>query len=232
MQEFPQHLVLVRHGQSAANAALKSETDALYYYDHSNSSSDREVPLTALGVRQVSECGSRLARVFPPEAPLQRILLSPYWRIRQTVDGIVHELAYKPEQAEDERLSKRNYGAFWNLTYKGLAELFPEEYARLVDEGLLSYRPPGGENYFDLFSRFADFYQHELAEATGNLLVATHSVGILALQRLLEGLPDEDVVRLYEGTALANGHMQIYERRAPDLPWQRCLLPDENEAVP
>jgi broad specificity phosphatase PhoE len=224
MPGTPQYLVLLRHGQSEANEALEAGEDGLHY---KVTGSDREVALTELGAAQALEAGKQLARLFPSNLPINIAWLSPFCRIRQTLEQVELALGYQVQRAEDERLAKRNYGLFWNLTYKGVAVLFPEEHARFLELGHLHYRPPEGENYFDLFARIEEFIGSELDRAQGNLLICAHSVVCLAFQRVFEKLPDQEVVRLYEESALPNGHLRIYMRQAPGQAWLPVALIDE-----
>lgn len=224
MQRKPQFLLLVRHGESQANAAIAAGTDELYY---NVPGSDREVALTELGMTQALEAGHKLSRFLSLRGQISKIWLSPFRRIRQTIDQIESALGYKTARKEDERLSKRSYGLFWNLTYKGVALLHPEEQAKFNQQGVLDYRPPGGENYPDLFERIQRFIDEELNQEGGNVLIGAHSVVILTFQRLLEGLPDSEVVRRYENVELENGHLRAYVRYAPSERWQPLSIADD-----
>jgi broad specificity phosphatase PhoE len=224
MQRKPQFLLLVRHGQSQANAAIESGTDELYY---DIAGSDREVALTQLGVSQALEAGHKLSRFLSNRGPITRAWLSPFRRIRETVDLIESTLGYKTPRREDERLAKRSYGLFWNLTYKGVAMLHPEEHAKFNQQGALDYRPPGGENYPDVFARIQRFIEDELGQEEGNILIGAHSVVILAFQRLLEGLPDSEVIRRYENVELENCHIHAFVRHAASERWEPLSITDD-----
>jgi broad specificity phosphatase PhoE len=220
----PQYLAVVRHEESQANVVMQIPTDELFY---PVAGSDPEVGLTADGFLHGPTTGQRLARLFPPETPVDRLILSPFRRVRESADRIQDGLGYAPPRLEDSRLSKRSYGAFWNLTYKGLQELHPEEYQRYLQMGKFLYRAPGGgENYPDVFARVTAFVEEAVAPSCENLLVVTHSVVMLALQRQFEGLSDEEIVRMYEQVEIPNGHIMLYRRQDPSRPWERCQLAD------
>lgn len=224
MMRRPQYLAVVRHEESQANVVTQIPTDEHFY---SVAGSDPEVGLTANGSSHGPTTGQRLARIFPPEAPVDRVVLSPFRRVRESADRIEAGLGYAPPRLEDSRLSKRSYGAFWNLTYKGLQELHPEEHQRYLQMGKFLYRAPGGgENYPDVFARVAAFIEEVVAPSRENLLVVTHSVVMLALQRQFEGLSDEEVVRMYEQVEIPNGQIMLYRREDPSRPWERCQLAD------
>src|SRR5579883_1150611 len=161
-----QYIVLARHGQSAANASLQESTCGLYY---SNAGSDYRVPLTAAGEREAAETGYLLAQLFPIQQRLAMIYHPPrFQRILQHVELIVQHLRYSIRTVESNRLRKRSYGLFWNLTHKGVAEKYPEEWEKYQRQGPLIYRPPPlvgpdeaekGENHFDVFKRVDKFYR-------------------------------------------------------------------------
>lgn len=224
MMRSPQYLAVVRHEESQANVVTQIQTDGHFY---SVPNSDPEVGLTAGGFLHGFATGQRLARLFPPESPVDRVILSPFRRVQESADCIQDGLGYAPPRLEDSRLSKRSYGAFWNLTYKGFQELHPEEYQRYLRMGKFLYRAPGGgENYPDVFKRVAAFVEEVVAPSRENLLVVTHSVVMLALQRQFEGLSDEKVVHMYEQVEIPNGHIMLYRRQDPSCPWERCQLAD------
>jgi probable phosphoglycerate mutase len=221
MKRNPQFLALVRHGLSRANVAIQIPTDSHYY---PITGSDRDVSLTDEGVAQSLEAGLHLAERFPAQAPIDRSFISPFLRIRETTDKIEESLGYKPTRTEDPRLEKRSYGDFWNMTYKGVQELHPNEYQQYQTQGPLQYRAPNGENYPDVFARVDNFIAEVLEPSTDNILVVSHAVVILSFERAFEGLSDEDVLSRYEAQSLPNGHIVLYTRSGPGDRWQRVAL--------
>lgn len=215
MQTEAQYLVLVRHGESEANAALAVTDDRLYYQVPGT---DLHVPLTEKGREQALMCGKILARWFA-DKPFARAWVSPFRRVQDTLTAIEQTLGYTLPRLLDERLAKRAYGQFWNLTHKGVAVLYPEEYTKFLETGALAYRPPDGENYYDLFARVEQFIAESIIPSQGNTLIVAHSAVVLAFQRVLEGLPDCEVVRRYDEMELPNGHIQVYARQDASRPW-------------
>lgn len=215
-----QYLVLGRHGESEANAGLTKSTDGLYY---SNSGSDPAVPLTALGRRQGDAVATKLSTLFPSERKIVRAFHNDYTRVESFAGIITGGIGYDVERRCDSRLNKRSYGAFWNLTYKGVRELHAEEWQRFQEQGTLHYRPPGGgENYPDVFSRVDQFIEQEVMPATDNLLIVTSSVVVLSFIRNFEQLSDEEVVRQYEAQSVPNAHYFVFCRDGAGSPWRRC----------
>lgn len=213
-------LVLVRHEESQANAALAAAAVDDFFY--SVPGSDPEIGLTETGLIRSEELGRLLSAKFPVDQPITRAISSTYFRTTVTRDAIVSALPYTVETSCDSRLNKRSYGDFWNLTYKGVQKLFPQEYSRYLEEGPLNYRPPGGENYPDLFQRTDAFAETSLASAEGTLLIVTHLVVMLSFMRKFEAVPDHEIVQMYEDCAIPNGQIVIYSR-APDGQWHREL---------
>jgi len=225
MHDGWQYLMLMRHGHSFANAAIKKGSDSHFY---SISGSDDRIELDELGKLEASKMSRVLSRLFRTDKPLTKIWTSSYVRVTQTADIIVGTLKYPVERCVDRRLAKRSYGKFWNLSYRGVEELYPEENKKFIEQGRLHYRPPEGENYFDLFARADDFYDKEIAASQNNVLLVTHSVVLLALQRRLENLSDEDVLTRYEQESVRNGSTFFYRRQASTDPWQlfATFVPD------
>ncbi len=224
MPKDPQYLVLVRHGLSLANVHMTQPTDAHYY---EVSGSDLLVALAEEGRAQSSQVGRRLARVFSKKRRFKALRLSPFKRVVESTDLIAAELGYSVDRKEDARLKKRSYGIFWNVSYKGVEELFPDEHARFKAEGDLLYRAPEGENYFDVFDRVEDFIDEEAnSDDAGNLLVVTHSVVMLSFQRTLGGLSDDEVVRQYHDVSLPNGAILVFKREHQGDSWSQWQAVD------
>lgn len=213
-----QFLVLVRHGESEANANLARTTNELYY---SLSGSDPAIALTKTGHVQAAQAGKLLSQRFSGADRFHQLFCTHFARVQQTVDAIVSALSYELERTNDARLHKRNYGKFWNLTRKGVEVLHPEEYKAYLQAGDLAYRAPEGENYADVFARVDDFIATVLATGSANTLVVSHSVVLLAFQRAFEHISDQDVLSRYEANALSNAAILTYWRADLNSRWQR-----------
>jgi broad specificity phosphatase PhoE len=216
-----QYLAVARHGESEANVGLGTTRDGLYY---SLSGSDPSVPLTGAGVAQATQLARLVARLFPRRRPLARLYHTRFRRVEHTADAIAAALGYPVERVQDERLNKRDYGKFWNLTRQGVKVLHPRQWQLYRREGELQYRPPEGENYHDVFGRADEFIDTELSHFKGNVLVVTHLLPALCFRRRLEALSDQEVVRQYEEMMLPNGHVMLYRRAGPGKSWQPVEL--------
>ena len=155
-QYLTQYLIVLRHGETHPNVLAQQPTDKLHY---EVTGSDQEIGLTSRGLAQIRETCVLFLVPFLREARIQisRIDCSQFKRTREAAQILQETLPNKPPIVQDPRVAKRNYGEFWNITYRGVAELFPEEYDLFRTLGGFQYRPPGGENYLDLRNRLLEF---------------------------------------------------------------------------
>ncbi len=203
------YLVVVRHGESFANRRLRKEKDGIKY---SLAGSDASIGLTARGKRQARATGKRLNSLFSGESRFRSITANRFDRVSQTAYLIAENFDYGLSYSEDARVEKRSYGKFWNLTYRGVKELYPDEYSIFETLGPFKYRPPGGENYYDLFERIEEFAdERALSAHEGNQLVVTSSAAMLAFRRTYAGLADDKLVEMYESMSIGNGDFDVYE---------------------
>src|SRR4051812_26558555 len=112
---WPSSLWIVRHGQSAGNAAAdRAEAAASQVIDIAER--DADVALSALGERQARALGRWFAARSPDQRPTV-ILSSPYLRAAQTArlvaDGLPGQVAVFP----DERLREKDLGSLDRLTH-------------------------------------------------------------------------------------------------------------------
>ncbi len=218
-----QYLALVRHGESFANVEIQKTAGGLYY---AVSGSDRDIGITPDGERDCQRAGRILARLFPRHFPIKTFWHSQFRRIWQSSSVIESCLDYPVTAVIDARLNKRGYGRFWNLTYKGVHELHRHEHDIFGALGPLKYRPPEGENFYDLFERVDPFLFSTLNQSDGNQVVIGHSAVILAMQRHLDGLSDMEVVYGYENVVIPNGYVMLYRRDNKNSRWKRVFLSD------
>ena len=152
-------LILVRHGQSEANAAglLLGRLDS---------------PLTELGRQQAKVLGEVLALRDP--APVQ-LVTSPLLRARETADAIADALrggrsGGRVEVTVDERFVELDYGEL-----DGKA---PGDLEAGVWDGWRSdagWRPPGGETLDEVSARVASACEELAPEAAGHdVVIVSH----------------------------------------------------------
>ncbi|WP_120338507.1 histidine phosphatase family protein [Cryobacterium soli] len=212
-------LILVRHGESAANvAASAAEAAGAEIIDMPVR--DADVPLTTTGTEQATA----LRRWFdsrPREEYPDSVWVSPYRRAAETA-GIA--LAGRPGDRRlvtDERLRDRELGVLDLLTHRGVEHRLPIEAARRRRLGKFYYRPPGGESWADVALRIRSFLAVLDADDTGpTALVVSHDAVILLFRVVCEGLAEPDALRLAATDPLLNGSITRLVRPDQGAPWQ------------
>ena len=143
-QRWPDRLWVVRHGESAGNAA-RDAARAAGLSRIEIGPRDVDVPLSALGERQSFALGQWFASQ-PENARPDVVMTSPYLRAQFT-GMLIREaggFALAQDQAfvVDERLREKEFGILDRLTRTGIKELHPDqaEFRRLL--GKFYYRPP------------------------------------------------------------------------------------------
>ena len=162
-------IVLVRHGQTAANAAglLQGRVDP---------------PLTDLGRRQAEAAATAL----PAEA---RVVSSPLLRARQTAEI----LAGGPAVTTDERWIELDYGTFDG---RAAADVPAEVWDRWRADP--HFAPPGGESLLACGLRVRAACEELADEARdGDIVVVSHVSPIKAAVAWALGVGDETSFRMF-----------------------------------
>jgi 2,3-bisphosphoglycerate-dependent phosphoglycerate mutase len=169
----PRSLILVRHGESTANAA-GAFTGQL------------NVPLTERGRAEGRAVGRRLlARGIAPD----RVVCSSLSRTRATAEPILEVLGQRSLRSEGfHALDERVYGALSGLD-------MPEAAARWGLDEVESWRrsyaddPPEGESLRDTMARIAPCLLGQLLPAAlrGTALVVAHGNALRAVVMAMEG---------------------------------------------
>lgn len=187
--ERPLRLVLVRHGESARNAAKR---EAFFLTEQARQLvaqfSYADNPLTENGWRQARETGAVLRERFGVPDCLYH---SGFRRASDTAAAIVG--AYDPaEQACIEMctnifIRERDTGYGYNMTAQEADRAFPwlQEYWAMC--GGFYARPPGGESLADVVQRVYLFLDMLFRSREGKLIfVVTHSGTTRCFRFLLE----------------------------------------------
>jgi 2,3-bisphosphoglycerate-dependent phosphoglycerate mutase len=185
-------LYLVRHGQTAWNAAMKAQGHT-------------DIPLDATGSDQ-----ARLLGLSFSATPIERVLSSDLRRSADTAAPVAASTGAPLELLTD--LRERAFGDFEGLPFDQVA-------ARMIEGGLReglpphAVRPPGGESLVDLWIRLETVVER-LDDLAGPCVVVTHggTCGVL-LAKLLHGTH-----RTARGFRFANTSVTELERR-PDHTW-------------
>lgn len=136
----PRQIILVRHGQSAANV------DQTIY----NRIPDYRIPLTGLGVQQARAAGARVRRQL--DGQRVRVYVSPYLRAHQTLEAM--KLGDLVESTmEEPRLREQDWANFQNP-----AEIADQKELRNA-YGHFFYRFREGESGSDVYDRVSSFME-------------------------------------------------------------------------
>jgi broad specificity phosphatase PhoE len=193
-QKWPQHLWLVRHGQSAGNVARDAaEAGKQFLIDIAGR--DVDVPLSALGQRQAAAMSEWFQALAPSARPTV-VLFSPYVRARTTAQAVLDCLDRSQllAIAADERLREKEFGILDRLTPLGIGDKYPELAEQRAHVGKFYFRPPGGESWCDVILRLRSVIDTITREYRGErVLIVAHQVIVNCFRYLLERL-DEDAI--------------------------------------
>jgi len=204
----PNTLFVVRHGESAGNLARNAANAARALEIHS-SCRDVDVPLSPLGERQSTALGHWFGALPTDQRPTV-VITSPYLRARQTTDIIkaLGHFRYTTDSAgslQDERVREKEFGILDGLTRYGISARFPEQAALRTSLGKFYHRPPGGESWCDVVLRLRSALEMMCREFHGErILVVAHSVVVLCMRYIIEGLSESDILAIDRSTEVAN----------------------------
>jgi len=202
---WPEQLIIVRHGQSAGNVARdlahEAATDRIVLDVR-----DADVPLSDLGREQAIALGRWFAERAEVDRP-QVLLASPYRRALQTAE-IFRQAGGAPTDVPicfDERLREKEFGILDGLTTMGVAHQFPEqaEFRRLL--GKFYHRPPGGESWCDVILRLRSVLDTvSLHHAGKRVMIFTHQVVVLCMRYILETMDEAQILAVDGAGDVAN----------------------------
>jgi broad specificity phosphatase PhoE len=221
-KRWPEHLWIVRHGQSAGNVA-RDAADAAGLSVIDIAERDVDVPLSDLGEEQAAALGRWFAAMPVRQRPTT-VLTSPYLRARQTTDGIRNAGGLHPDVCieVDERLREKEFGILDRLTRTGIVERFPEQAEARARNGKFYHRPPGGESWCDVILRLRsvlDTLSIHHSEPGSRVLIVAHQVIVLCLRYLFEGMTEQEILDIDAAGDVANCGVTEYAfDRAPGPP--------------
>jgi broad specificity phosphatase PhoE len=211
-QNWPEKLWLVRHGQSQGNVA-RDAADEAGLHEIDIDVRDVDVPLSELGFQQADATGRWFAALPPDDQP-EAILSSPYLRARQTAEAICNAGGWRGpvKLVTDERLREREFGIFDRLTRVGIQQKFPEEAAHRTKLGKFYHRPPGGESWADVILRLRSALNTiNLHYCDRRVLIVCHQVVVLCMRYILEGLTEQDILRIDKQAEILNCGIVRYD---------------------
>src|SRR3989344_6399855 len=215
----PVDLILVRHGQSEGNLAIKSskEGDNKFFTPEFRNRHSRAFRLTDKGIKQAEAAGRWIRDNIP--MPLDRFYVSDYIRAKETA---AHLNLPAAEWREEFHLRERDHSVTDNLPIDEKQALFAREQKQYELDPFLSYPAGGGESIASLCLRLkAGTITHWARECYDKrIVVVCHGHVMRALQLEYEDLGHDDFLRLdsSENSAdkIRNCQILWYKRRDPD----------------
>ena len=210
----PERLWIVRHAESAGNVA-RERAESLGEREIRLGIRDVDVPLSERGEGQANAVGRWFASL-PEGVRPTAVLTSPYRRATETAARILQCGALDGiEAVSDERLREREFGILDGLTRAGIEARFPEEASRRAPLGKFYYRPPGGESWCDVILRLRSVIGTLTREYSGErVVIVAHTVVVLCLRYLLEGLDENRLLEIDRAREVANCSITSYVRDA------------------
>jgi broad specificity phosphatase PhoE len=212
-QKWPEHLWIVRHGQSAGNVARDSaEAARLPLIDIATR--DIDVPLSELGEQQSVALGEWFADM-PRGGQPNVVLCSPYLRARATARLLLQAAGIARDShtlQADERLREKEFGILDRLTTYGIRARHPDLSEQRAHVGKFYFRPPGGESWCDVILRLRSVIDTLTREYRGErVLIVAHQVIVNCFRYLLERMDEEQILALDRTADVPNCGVMHYE---------------------
>ena len=160
----PKRIILIRHGQSEANADI-----SLF-----GAKPDYKLNLTGEGVEQAKQAGQEVKRVIGEES--LQVYVSPFYRTRQTYQHIQERVKENIIKVfEDPRIREQDWGHLRN----------PDINEEIIQErngfSTFYYRIPDGESGADVYDRVSIFLEtlhrdFQKSDYPENVLIVTHGM--------------------------------------------------------
>ncbi len=212
-QKWPDTLWIVRHGESAGNVA-REEAESSGQDVIQIAQRDADVALSERGENQARAVGGWFGRLPAAQRPTV-ILASPYVRAQETARLLAEAAGLGADVPflVDERLREKEFGILDRLTFRGIAEKYPEQAEFRQRLGKFYYRPPGGESWCDVILRLRSLTDALRRDWRGRerVLVVSHQVVVLCFRYLLEGLNEAELLAIDHAEQIANCAVSSYE---------------------
>lgn len=232
---MPRNLVLVRHGESEGNVAVKlsKRGDHSAYTDEFVERHSSEWRLTDLGVEQAQQAGAWLRENIGSE--FGRYYTSEYERAKETAFylSLPNAIWYR-----DFSLRERNWGDLDVMSEQQKRIRFSEVIKRRKTDGLY-WTPPNGESHADLCMRLVRTLHTLHRECTDmDVIIVCHGEVIRAFRFLLERWTPRQFT---ENDSSRNPYDKIHNcqivhytrinpetgEEAPHLDWVRSVCPTD-----
>lgn len=213
---WPARLWVVRHGQSAGNAA-RDAADLAGLERITLEQRDVDVPLSDLGRQQAQALGKWFSAESPGRPDV--ILSSPYLRAMQTAEIFRDAGGCRANipVCSDERLREKEFGILDGMTTVGIRSLHPDQAAFRAALGKFYHRPPGGESWVDVIFRLRAMLDTiSLHHGGKNVIIFGHQVVVLCLRYILESFSEAEILAIDKAGDVANCGVTEYQFKAGD----------------
>lgn len=211
----PSMIVLVRHGESQRNVAIKGNA---YFTDNESRESlkgiaDHNVPITELGWQQAVKTGEVIRSKF---GRFDYIYHSGYQRTVETAQGILQ--AYSEEERAFIKvrhnlfIRERDPGFAYDMTTAEAEAAFPWLNHYWKTFGSFFAQPPGGESLAQVCERVYLFLNMLFRDRAGlKILVVTHGGTMRAFRFLLERWNYDEAEDKFQHGYIENCSVTVYE---------------------
>ena len=176
------NLILIRHGQSEWNA-LNQFTGW------------KDPDLTAKGIEEAHNAGRIINNL---KINFDLVFTSALIRAQNTAEIILKEINQSLSTIKNQALNERNYGDLAGLNKDDARKRWGDEQVHIWRRSY-DIPPPGGESLKDTGERVLPFFMEEILPHVckgKNVLVAAHGNSLRSLIKFLDGISDEDIVKL------------------------------------
>jgi len=200
---WPQHLMIVRHGQSKFNEERELINRGVIKEHTADVKNLRtmDTPLSEFGEEQARKTGEGLANAGKE---FDVIYCSPFKRAYQTAQ-IIKKFFPKADFIVDERIREKEFGVIDGLIAKDIQEKLPLEWDRIMRLKKYYYRPAGGESYPDVNLRVWSFLTALRRDHQGEkILVISHEAVMLCFRKVLEKFSEKQLLTINEQNVIKN----------------------------
>ena len=179
---MPCRLILVRHSTCEGNGRFQGQ---------------RDVPLTAVGRKQITGLARRLAPY-----PIRAIYSSDLLRARQTADPVAEKLGLPVDTRAG--LREMDFGCWQGLSWRQITRRFPKDASSWVQR--FPHHAIAGAERFSDFKKRVDGEVNRIVRANKRrcVLVVTHGGVIRIILAGALGIPDRNLIQLAQDHCAVN----------------------------
>lgn len=238
---MPNHLVLIRHGESEANFAREQAKRGAteYITEEFRNLAESDYRLTAKGAEQAQQTGVWLQHnILKPNglSGFDRYICSPHVRTQETAANLkLPGAKWRPYYG---MVKERSWGEIAALTREDHRRKYPENYAWKERDPLL-WSPPGGESIAQVAETrvnglLSTLHRNHQEKEVTSVLIVTHGDFMNAVRLRLEYMTSHDWLAHQNDPIRKINNCQIdhYTRldpetnkQAPYLRWVRSVAP-------